>query len=461
MTPWYEAPSLRSSVGGPWKVMVPAVTVVVGYLGLLVWAMNNWRYTTWVVLLIFPTLAITGIFIIRWATADDPENLMGLLSVALVVKLAAAWIRFYVSFELYGTGDSLQYHIEAVDRSNAFFAHQISLGDLLTPRVGTKSITDLTAMLYTVIGPARLGGFLVFSFVGFWGLFFFYRAFRVGLPEGDTVSYARLVFFLPSLVFWPSSIGKEAVMMLAIGLSSFGAAKISRRIPGAWFTLAIGLAIGALVRPHVSAVILVAVTIAVLFRRPLDEQAGFGAVGRFGGVLVLMLGLAFMFGQTAKYLVPDSTSKGDVGVVTDVFDKATSGTAGGGSEIDRPLPNSPFQYPGAAFTVLFRPTILEANNAQNIAAAAESTLLLALIAYRWRRFKELPRLVFRRTYVLYAVVYTGVFCFAWSAFANLGALARQRVQVWPLMLVLVCLPTDPVLANRRVNRDNAPATIPA
>lgn len=452
MTPWYQAPTTRQSIGGPWKVAVPAYAAVVAYLGLLVWAMNNWRYTTWVVLLIFPTLAITGILILRWATIDDPESMMGLLGAALVVKLAASWVRFYVSFELYGSGDSLQYHLDAVDRSNAFFDGRVSLTDLLTPRVGTKAITDLTAMLYSLIGPARLGGFLVFSFVGFWGLFFFYKAFRVGLPEGDAVSYAKLVFFLPSLVFWPSSIGKEAVMMLAIGVSSFGAAKIARRIPGGWFTLVVGLAIGALVRPHVSAVILVAVTVAVLFRKPIDDQAGFGAVGRFGGVLVLMIGLAFMFGQTARYLVPEST-KNDAAVVSDVFEKATAGTAGGGSEIDRPLPNSPFEYPSAAFTVLFRPTILEASNAQNLAAAAESTILLAIIARRWRRFRELPRLVFRRPYVLYAIVYTGVFCFAWSAFANLGALARQRVQVWPLMLILLCLPTEPIAAPRRLSRD--------
>ena len=456
MTSWTE-PSSGTTLGGPWKLMVPTMAIAIGYLGLTVWAMNNWRYTTWVVLLIFPVLSIGGILMIRWLTADDPEAAVGLISAALVVKLLASWVRFYVSFELYGTGDSLQYHLEAVERSNMYFAGQISWWDLMSPRMGTKGITDLTAILYTWIGPARLGAFLIFSFFGFWGLFFFYRAFRVGLPEGDGTSYARLVFFLPSLVFWPSSIGKEAVMMLGIGMACYGAARISRRIPGGWWILALGLIIGGFIRPHVSAVVLVAVTIAVLFRKPLDERAGFGAAGRFGGVLVLMLALAFAFGQTAKYLVPSSTSQSKVEVVGDVFDKASAGTASGGSEIDRPLPNSPFEYPGAAFTVLFRPTLLEAQNAQNLAAAAETTVLLAIIFFRRRRFLELPRLVFRRTYVLFAIVYTGVFCFAWSAFSNLGALARQRVQVWPLMLVLLCLPThavDPALTStvRRIRR---------
>ena len=40
----------------------------------------------------------------------------------------------------------------------------------------------------------------------------------------------------------------------------------------------------------------------------------------------------------------------------------------------------------------------------------------------------------------FTAVYTAVLTFAWSAFANLGALARQRVQAWPFLLVLVVMP---------------------
>ena len=47
---------------------------------------------------------------------------------------------------------------------------------------------------------------------------------------------------------------------------------------------------------------------------------------------------------------------------------------------------------------------------------------------------------FRRPYILFCIVYTAIFTFAWSAFANLGALARQRVQVWPFLLILVAMP---------------------
>jgi hypothetical protein len=46
----------------------------------------------------------------------------------------------------------------------------------------------------------------------------------------------------------------------------------------------------------------------------------------------------------------------------------------------------------------------------------------------------------RRPYLMFCLVYTGIFAFAWSSFANLGALVRQRVQVWPFVLLFLALP---------------------
>ena len=89
------------------------------------------------------------------------------------------------------------------------------------------------------------------------------------------------------------------------------------------------------------------------------------------------------------------------------------------------------------FSVLFRPTILEADSAGNVVAAVETTLVLVLCAVSWKRLRNVPAMAFRRPYVLFCVVYTGIFAFAWSSFSNLGALARQRVQVWPFVLVFL------------------------
>ena len=80
----------------------------------------------------------------------------------------------------------------------------------------------------------------------------------------------------------------------------------------------------------------------------------------------------------------------------------------------------------------------------------------------WRRLKSIPSLILSEPYLLFAIVYSVIFTFAWSAFANFGALVRQRVQVWPFVLLLLSLPAvresasgarerraHPVLAERR------------
>jgi hypothetical protein len=38
----------------------------------------------------------------------------------------------------------------------------------------------------------------------------------------------------------------------------------------------------------------------------------------------------------------------------------------------------------------------------------------------------------------FAVLYTLAFAFAWSSVGNLGIMARQRMQVLPFLLILLC-----------------------
>ncbi len=182
----------------------------------------------------------------------------------------------------------------------SFHRGELTLTDLLALRQGTGFIDDLTGLIYALTGPSRLGGFLVYSFIGFWGLFLFHRAARIGLPEGSQRRYALLVFFLPSLVFWPSSIGKEAVMMLSLGLCAYGAARILERQGWGWICLAAGVGLGYMVRPHVPVVVLAALAVAVVFRRRRGQPPVLGPVGRVVTIVVLMAAMAFVLGQARR-----------------------------------------------------------------------------------------------------------------------------------------------------------------
>jgi hypothetical protein len=48
--------------------------------------------------------------------------------------------------------------------------------------------------------------------------------------------------------------------------------------------------------------------------------------------------------------------------------------------------------------------------------------------------------MFRTAYVALALIYTLLFVYAFASVGNFGNIARQRVQLFPMALVLICVP---------------------
>jgi hypothetical protein len=126
--------------------------------------------------------------------------------------------------------------------------------------------------------------------------------------------------------------------------------------------------------------------------------------------------------------------------VAAVLEQTQERTSLGGSRFAPSVLRSPTQAPIAVVTVLYRPTLLEAHNTQTLLAALETTFLLALTAIRWRWILSAAGSIRRQAYVAFSAIYTGLFIVVFSAFANFGLLARERVQMLPLFLVLLCVP---------------------
>ena len=184
--------------------------------------------------IVVPVLLLLSIPVLqRQARREEDPTIFRLLLFALVLKLLASFLRYYVDFHVYGGAtDALGYHHAGIRWSDALSAG--GLGNQGQGLTGTNFIELVTGVVYLVIRPTLLGGYLVFSWLSYWGLYFFYRAFVEAVPEGRSRTYALLVFFLPSLLFWPSGIGKEAWMIFTLGIASFGAAKLfaGRIVPG-------------------------------------------------------------------------------------------------------------------------------------------------------------------------------------------------------------------------------------
>lgn len=387
--------------------------------------------------------AIDGLLLAAAVRRQEDERLARLLPVAFAAKLLGTLARYYFVFTA-SAADAFEYSEEGTRLAESY--RQLDLGtDLGRQFVGTGFVRAFTGVVYALLGANRLVATLVFASLAWWGLYLFVRAFALALPDADTLRYSRLVLLLPSLLFWPSSIGKESLMVFALGLTAFGAARLLRFQRGGMLLVLLGSVGTGIIRPHITLAAFAAVFAATLVRRgeggrPVDP------VRRLLGLAVLLVIGGTLLARTASFFGVDELSSASVEKI-----QAETGeqTGQGGSEFEPVVVRTPLDLPLASVTVLFRPFPNEASSTESRIASAESLLLAVLLLLSAARLRSLPRLLVTAPYAVFAVVFAALFVFGFSAIGNFGILARQRAQVLPFVVVLLALPALPGRVSAR------------
>lgn len=422
------------------RIALIGLLVIAVLLGSLAWSMQHLSFDIWGGLLVMPVLIAVSLPAIWLLTRRDEAPMVGLLWTACVLKILAAVPRYFVVFAVYGgNADAELYSDVARQLSDAFRDGHAGFMSVFPHTVGTRFIVELSGLVYTLLGPTKLGGFVVFSWLGFWGLFLMHRAALIGFPDLDQRRYAIYLFFLPSLLFWPSSMGKEAWLMLSLGVSCYGAARfLARRRLGITIT-ALGCVLTGMVRPHVSVLIVAALGIAFIVRRSEDRGSVGAPIRKVAGIAVLVVGITFALSWTDRLL---GTGEGKASGISlsKVLDRTSEQTSTGGSEFTAERPNSPLEYPVAFLTVMFRPSMLDARSVTQMLSALETTALAAIFVLSIERLRGAFRLLLKEPYLLFCTVYSGMFAFAWSSIGNFGILVRQRSLAWPLFLIVLAVP---------------------
>lgn len=375
----------------------------------------------------------------KMRTAVDSVWLVNWVMLGFLAKIVGTLARYYMVAVLYGGGDSYRYYRVGTELATQFRTGFIpEFAERSQGGFGTQVTEYITGGLFTIFTPDMVGGFLIFSAFAFGGQLLLYAAFRRWAGPGQLRPYAFLVLFLPTYFFWPSSIGKDALVLFAIGGAAYFISRTLASFEVRWLVgLAVFLGILGLIRIHIAGLIVAGLIGAgVVAKTPKDTGAAVGlrrlvVVGGFvaAGGLVLTL-FPNMFGV-------DLTG-------TDSLDSFTSDvvrrTSESGTVADGGAVAGPADIPEAVALVLFRPFAFEATEMQHYFAAAETTLLLGLTVWKlpailrnWRAWRANGYVVFSSFYVL-------GFAIAFSVVRNLGIIARQRGQVLAFFLcVLVAL----------------------
>jgi hypothetical protein len=436
-------PPARRTANG---IVLPAVGVlaVAGYIGFTTHYMALGVYDVWGGLIVLPALVLVSLPLLRAAGREEPDpRVRRLIFWGFALKIGAALPRYWMAFVLYrGVADASGYAGNGEKVAASIWAGHPNFD--VGPLRSTGFVRLLTGLVYTVTGPSMLAGFLVFSWFGFWGLYLFYRAFRTAIPDGDALLYARLVLLLPSLLFWPSSIGKEAFITLTLGIAAYGAARVLTWARGGFPLVVLGSCGTALVRPHVALLFFMALAIAYVLRRARPPTTALTPIAKTVGVVVLLILGSFVLRWAESFLGVDSFNSQ---TVNGWLDQTAERTDEGGSTFTVLGKGTPLQYPFALLTVLFRPFPFEVHNIQALATALEGLFLLILMIRFRRRILGLFVGIRRHPYVALCILYTLLFAFAFSQISNFGIIARQRVQLLPFAIALLCVRTRQEIAS--------------
>ncbi len=399
-------------------------------------AFGSGRYNLIEPVVLVPILAYVAFRVGRRIAATDQNPwLVQFVMAAFWAKMLGTLVRALVVATLYNNrSDAIDYH-----QWGQYFAPLFRGFDFSQIRgwSGTEFMRTTTGIVYAVTGASEHSGALVFSFLSFIGLLLLWRAFARAVPNGLHHRYAMLVLFLPSFLYWPSALGKEGWAIFCLGLASYGVAlAMTRQIPVGVVLVAAGLFGVTLLRPHVALTIFSGIFLAAAVGKS-SKPSGASSVLRmilFGMLVVVGISLA---SSTAKFF---GVERLDQETINKTLNDAEGRTSEAGSTFTPVRMSNPLNTPLAVVTVLFRPLPIEASSPVSFGSSLEGVFLLVLAIKSGKRLRSIPRAMRRTPYVAYSVGIMVTFIFAFSSFSNFGILARQRCQVLPFFLVLVCLP---------------------
>jgi hypothetical protein len=413
----------------PWSFI--AVLGFLACMGMYAWFWVEAGTPIGAGLVFIPILvALTAPILVHAARTERRFDLAGLLAVGLLVRFAASYSRFDNAV------DARTYNVWGTRLAESFRDLNFA-PDTGASVPGTGSMRYISGLVHVLSGSDELGAFLILTWFAFLGCYLLYRAFVIAVPDGDRSRYACLVFLWPSLVFWPSSIGKESVMLFSLGLAALGAARLFTRQTGGYTLAFLGVLITYLVRPHVAVVMLVALGVALVVGRGRPRPTGAltpGSIAKIVAIVLLLAAMSVVASRTANFLGIDNLQPRSA---QEAIQETRQRTGRGGSEFSPADAANPIGYPQAAVTILFRPFPFEIETTEQVLTALEALALGLLTVVSWRRLISVPWRLRVQGYVTLSLAFVLTFFFVFAAISNFGILARERTMMLPFGFVLL------------------------
>lgn len=390
----------------------------------------------WLAVMVYLALiAVVALLLYRRGIKPvDPAFPTSLFVLALLAKLAGSLLRYWTVVDLYDfAADAPGYHQEGLYLAQ--YLRHFDFSVLATYKwrgEGSTQLAEITGLLYSVLPVSMAGAFLFFAMLAFAGSVFFHKAVCVARPGGRIDIYRLLVFFLPSILFWPASLGKDAWIFFNSGLVAWGWVSFSYRGRLAGLvTAAIGLLLIALIRPHISAFLALAMAAAFVLYGARHVRSPVAWI--VGGAMIA--GMAYyVLNAGTSFLGLEDLS---LNSIEGFYQNLQQLTFDGGSKFTAVSALNPVGAIVGIVSSMIRPLPWEANNGQSLVASLETLIWLTLFWVQRRTVLSNLRHLRDNPLTSFALFYSMGWLMALTAVSNFGILARQRVAALPFLWMLL------------------------
>lgn len=329
--------------------------------------------------------------------------------------------------------DSYMYYTRAVysDESTFFYA-------------ATDNLIYFTKLLTYLVGDSFYSLKIFYSFIGFIGILFLYKSYIYILKKSNIEVYSEkyflyCIFLFPSILFWSSTLGKEPITLFFIGMFIFNFLKVidEKKLINILFVI-ISIVGVYYIRPWWAIIFLSVVALNMLNLKSKKQ------------VFFLISTMPILY-----YAVLSIFEVRKVTSFNDIFERLYSVAklmSFGGSAIEvnniSTLWGYLYYYIPNLFTALFRPMFYDVNSLFTLFNAVENTLLL-YVCVRYILLKPLEILTNKYLRVLLLFVFIWSLLYVVVSSANLGAAVRFKLQVLPIILIIVFIVRNVVLNRRK------------
>lgn len=309
--------------------------------------------------------------------------------------------------------DSVNYYTKTSNTDDWFSLFQT--GSVFIPFLSFFFIKYLYFSYYATM--------LLFSFLGFLACLIFYLSAKENITISKGIfgySYTEIVFLLPNLHFWSSSLGKGSVILLGLALFAFGLSRLNRRI----IFLAFGSLLVFMIRPHIFFALITSIVVALLITRK-----GIKWYFRFIIFTIAIILFFSLIGTVTEFTETDSLnvlSSSNLNHKASELSKASSGVDIQNYSLFMKL-----------FTFWFRPLFVDNLSLIGLMASFENLIYLLMFwvvikeaLFNWSKINGW----FRIGIIFFLI---GSLILAQIS-GNLGIAMRQKSQLMPFFFIFFC-----------------------